>query len=130
MDRVQVLTASLADRTSELEQAQSKLAACEVDLVTAQRNFDSTNGDFAAWQQNRDKLEFAKRQVERARTSVSMATENHEACASALSTAENEQLIERLQAACRVEDYHSDVQEDVSKLLTAIADSPRSTGQC
>lgn len=68
-------------------------------------------------------MDFRTRQLAKARDSLAMAQSNFDACEAALRNAVHEALIERLQAACKLEGYHSDVAPTVVHLLDAIADS-------
>ncbi len=115
MDRVSILTAALADRQREHEQATGKVATCESDLAAAQTEFDSTNGDFAIWQAARDKLQFATRQLERAQAGLQQTEQNVQCATVALQTAQTEQRTKTLS-----EEYARNVKHTGDKATQAI----------
>ena len=115
MNRVEILTSALADRRAELEQAQGKLAACELQLTEAREAYEKSNGHFETWQQCRDAMQFAERQLDRARQAREQCQQNVQCAETALSNAQRETQITTLRG------QHTDVQTHVHDLATRAA---------
>jgi hypothetical protein len=96
-NRVAILTSALADRRSELEEAERKLAEHSTLLEQATAELTASNGDFEIWQRIDQRVRFERRQVERYQSIIQQCNQNVDCASKALAAAQRETAIEALQ---------------------------------